>query len=98
MRESIEKLARRIEDQPHLDNAEKLELLGLLAKVDDEVDADSPDDQIEPVRESVKLAAAVEGKSIPEHLEDRLLKLEATHPQTASALGRIANALARMGI
>lgn len=98
MRESIEELARRIEDQAHLDNAEKLELLGLLANVEKEVDSGATEEQLEPVRETVKMAAAVEEKSIPDHLQDRLLELEATHPQTATALGRIADALSRMGI
>ena len=98
MRESIEQLAKRIENQPNLENAEKLELLGLLANVETEVDPDADDEENAPVRESVKLAAAVEEKSIPEQLEERLLELEASHPQTATALGRIAHALSRMGI
>ena len=98
MRASIEELAERIERQPHLDNAEKLELLGLLAKVENEVDSGA-EEQVESLRETVKLAvSAAEEKSIPDHLEDRLLELEATHPQTATALGRIAHALSRMGI
>ena len=98
MRASIEELAKRIEDQPHLDNAEKLELLGLLANVEKEVDPGAAEEQLESVRDLVKLAATADEKSIPEQLEDRLLELEATHPQTATALGRIAHALSRMGI
>jgi hypothetical protein len=98
MRDSIEQLALRIENQPHLDSAEKLELLGLLANVEKEVDPNAAAEQIESVRESLKLAATVEEKSIPEQLEDKLLELEASHPQTATALGRIAHALSRMGI
>ena len=97
MRASIEELAKRIEDQPHLDNAEKLELLGLLANVEKEVDPEAAE-ELESVQDIVKLAATADEKSIPEQLEDRLLELEATHPQTATALGRIAHALSRMGI
>lgn len=94
MRESIEKLSARIHAQPHLNEAEKSELLGLLADVADEVGEAGHDS----VRESVDLTAAVEPESVPEQLENSLLELESAFPRTASILGRIGDALGRMGI
>jgi hypothetical protein len=98
MRASIEALARHIQNQPHLGDDEKADLLALLENVSEEVDADAPSDQDEPVRETVNLAASVEEQSLPEQWEERLLALEASHPKTAAVLGRIAHALSRMGI
>lgn len=98
MDSSIERLTERINNQPHLSDEEKQELLGLLAKVVEEVDVEAPDEKIRPVRNSVEMTAGIEEQSIPEQLEESLLELEASYPQTAGALGRIAQILARMGI
>ena len=98
MDSSIEKLTKRINSQPHTSGEEKRELLDLLAKVVEEVDDEAPDEEIQPVRDSLEMTAGVEEQSIPEQLENSLLELEATYPVAAGALGRIAQILARMGI
>ena len=43
-------------------------------------------------------ATAVDVQSEASGLKDLLLKFEAEHPQTAAAIGRVADALAAMGI
>lgn len=96
MRASIEKLSDHIRNQPHLDEAEKEELLLLLSEIETEVDAGSGD--LHPVKASVRLAADTHPQSLPGQLEENLLKIEATYPKTAAALGRIADVLSRMGI
>lgn len=96
MRASIEKLSDHIRKQPHLDDSEKDELLQLLSEIESEVDAGAGDPH--PVKTSVQLAADVHPQSLPGQLEENLLKIEATYPKTAAALGRIADVLSRMGI
>lgn len=100
MRKSIDKLAARIEDHPSLKKDQKEELLALLAEIEAEVEA--ADDETEgagSVEAAVKLTSAgAEEPSLPEQLEDSLIKLEVTYPKTAAALGRIASVLSRMGI
>jgi hypothetical protein len=99
MRASIEKLSAHIQSQPHLDALEKEELLQLLADIESEVQADaSGDPDLYPVRESMDLTADSAPESLPTQLEENLLKIEATYPKTAAALGRIADVLSRMGI
>ncbi len=106
MRESIEKLSEHIKSQPNLESGEKEELLGLLAGIEAETaeklqaagdeDCECPD---HPAADLVRMTAAgVEQQSIPEQLDEGLLKLEVTYPKTAAALGRIAHVLSRMGI
>jgi hypothetical protein len=105
MRESIETLTRRIEAQPHLDEQEKQDLLALIADIESEIDPDAEleGDAEHPVKAAVRLAAGSpdaedEGEGESEGFEERLLKIEASYPKTAAALGRIGHVLARMGI
>ena len=99
MRKSIEKLSEQIRNQPNLDQGEKEELLSLISGIETEVGSGPDAEDAHPVREVVDLTMeSVEGQSIHEHLEDSLLKLEATDPTTVAALNRIAHVLSRMGI
>lgn len=95
---AVKILAERINNQNHLSDEEKSELLGLLAKVVEEIDDQAPAEKIQPVRDTVAMTADIREQSIPEQLERSLLELEATYPVAAGALGRIAQILARMGI
>ena len=101
MRASIEKLSQQIQDQPHLDTSEKEELLSLVAGIESEVEAeiDEAEAETHPVKDAVNLTVeGAESQTISEHLEESLLKLEATYPTTVAALNRIAHVLSRMGI
>ena len=99
MRASIEKLSQQIQDQPHLDVSEKEELLSLVAGIESEVEAEIDEAEAHPVKDAVNLTVeGAESQSISEHLEESLLKLEATYPTTVAALNRIAHVLSRMGI
>ena len=99
MRASIEKLSEQIRNQPHLDEDEKRDLLAQLAEIEVEVTSpDTPADTSE-VEEIVRRAAEeAEGQSFSEQIEEGLLRLEASFPTTAAALGRVAHVLSRMGI
>lgn len=96
MRASIEKLSAHIQSQPHLDADEKAELLSLLSDIESEVETAAGD--AHPLATTMDLAAGIEAPSLPDQLEENLLKIEATYPKTAAALGRIADVLSRMGI
>lgn len=96
MRASIEKLSAHILNQPHLDESEKDELLGLLAEIESEIDPDEKGH--EPVKSTVEMTADVASDSFPSQLQENLLKIEVAYPKTASALTRIADVLGRMGI
>ena len=97
MRNSIQKLSENIQNQPNLKKNQKEELLTLLSDIEAEVEGEADDEH--PVKEAVLLTSAgVEEQSLPDQLEDRLLKLQTTYPKTAAALGRIASTLSRMGI
>ncbi len=100
MRNSIKKLSESIQDQPNLKKDQKEELLALLADIEAEVeDADDDAEETHPVKAAVQLTSAgVDEQSLPEQLEESLVKLKATYPKTAAALGRIASTLSRMGI
>jgi len=101
MRSSIEALANQIKNQPNLSEVEKQELLSLIAEIESETgagDSDEVDDE-HPVKVAVRQASAdLEEESFSEQLESSLLKLEASYPKTAAAMGRLGNVLARMGI
>ena len=99
MRASIEKLSQQIRNQPHLDESEKEELLSLVSGIESEVESEIDEAEDHPVQEAVNLTVeGAEAQSIPEQLEENLLKLEASYPTTVSALNRIAHVLSRMGI
>jgi hypothetical protein len=98
MRASIEKLSAHIQNQPHLDESEKEELLDLLSEVEEEVDEDAPKRDVAALTNTVNLAAEVDLDSFPHQLEENLLKIEVNYPRTAAAIGRIADVLSRMGI
>ncbi len=98
MRSSIEKLSEQIRNQPHLDESEKEELLALLSEIEEETHDATPE-KASPAKDLVRLTAeGVEKQSIPGQWEESLLRLEATYPRTAAALGRIGHVLSRMGI
>lgn len=100
MRKSIEKLTVRIQSHSDLKKEQKEELLALLADIQAEVETtdEETDDAIQ-VRAAVQMTSVTtEEQSIPDQLEDSLLKLKASYPKTAAALGRIAGTLSRMGI
>lgn len=103
MRASIEKLTRRIQSLPHLDEAEREELLGLVGGIAEEV-GELPEDEDgagegepHPVKRSVSLLAEEE-PTLPGQIHESILKVEAAYPKTAAALGRVAHVLSRMGI
>ncbi len=100
MRSSIDTLSNQIKNQPNLSEAEKLELLSLIAEIESETGpVDEGDDDEHPVKVAVRQASTdLEQESFSEQLEASLLKLEASYPKTAAAMGRIGNVLARMGI
>ena len=100
MRSSIETLSNQIKNQPNLSETEKQELLSLIAEIESEAGpADDGADDEHPVKVAVRQASAdLEQESFSEQLEASLLKLEASYPKTAAAMGRIGNVLARMGI
>lgn len=98
MRASIEKLSAQIQNQPHLEAGEKQELLSLLSEIEAEA-SEAAAEEITLAMDMVHMTGeSVEAQSIPEQLEESLLKLEATYPRTSAALGRIAHVLSRMGI
>ena len=100
MRSSIDTLSNQIKNQPNLSESEKEELLSLVAEIESEAGAvDGGDGAEHPVTVAVRQASAdLEQESFSEQLEASLLKLEASYPKTAAAMGRIGNVLARMGI
>ncbi len=100
MRSSIETLSNQIKNQPNLSDAEKQELLSLIAEIESEAGpVDEAEDDQHPVKVAVRQATAdLKKESFSEQLEASLLKLEASYPKTAAAMGRIGNVLARMGI
>ncbi|MCB1077260.1 MAG: DUF4404 family protein [Verrucomicrobiae bacterium] len=98
MRDSIEKLTAHIQNQPHLDEIEKEELLQLVEEIQSEVEHQSTHEDLGSVADSVHMASGIEENSFPHQLEENLLKIEAAYPKTAAALGRIADVLSRMGI
>jgi len=100
MRSSIETLSNQIKNQPNLSDAEKQELLLLIAEIETETEAvDDGDVGEHPVTVAVRQASEdLKKESFSEQLEASLLKLEASYPKTAAAMGRIGNVLARMGI
>lgn len=99
MRDSIEKLSEQIRNQPHLDETEKAELLAQLAEIEAEVRSPETPEDTSEVEAIVRRAAdEAEGQSFSDQIEEGLLRLEASFPTTAAALGRVAHVLSRMGI
>ncbi len=99
MRASIDKLSEQIRNQPHLDESEKRDLLAQLAAIEEEVQSPETPEDTSEVEEIVRRAAEeAEGQSFSDQIEEGLLRLEASFPTTAAALGRVAHVLSRMGI
>ena len=96
MKTTLEQLETRLEDNDDLSPEDRTELLKLVEELRSESSAWSQTAAAEEIKATLEEAAAP-GDSSPS-FHDRLLQLEASSPNAATLIGRLANMLSRMGI
>lgn len=96
MNTALETLHRRLAENPDLSSESRAELLGLVEELEAEAATWAELPEADQIRATLEEAAAP-GDSAPS-FQDRLLELEAAHPQVSALIGRLANMLSRIGI
>lgn len=96
MTTTLDELQQRLEGNPNLSDEERKELLDMIAAIRCNAGNWSNLTQAEDINELLSAAAGPEDPTPSFH--DRLMSLEAAHPEIALLIGRLANMLSRTGI